>query len=327
MHDYGITLQDVYQARGRIQGLVRHTYLQHSPWLSSHSGRRVWLKLENLQLTGSFKIRGAANTLLSLSAEQKERGVLAFSTGNHGRAVAYVAHQLGIRAVVCLSKRVPDYRVQAMEALGAEVVRSGESQDEASIKAAELEREEGLTMIKPFDDPLVIAGQGTIGLELLEDLPEVDTLLVPLSGGGLMAGVAYVAKQVNPGIRTIGLSLEVSAPMHESIQAGEPVEIDEVDSIGDALLGGIGLDNAYTFPLVRDMVDEILLLSEEEIADGLVSLFREHRLVAEGAGIVGVSALMHKQGLELGSRVAAVVSGGNMDPELLVQLCSQRFNQ
>ena len=326
MTDYGLCLQDVYQARSRLGQVVRRTPLITSQPLSQHAGREVFLKLESLQETGSFKVRGAANALMSLSPEQKEKGVIAFSTGNHGRAVAYVAGKLGITSVICLSQRVPEYRVQALEALGAQVVRHGQSQDQAAIKALELQEDKGLTMIKPFDHPLVIAGQGTIGLEILEDLADVDTVLVPLSGGGLMAGIAFVLKSACPRIRVIGLSLEVSAPMHQSLQADRPVEIEEKDSLGDALLGGIGLDNRYTFPLCRDLVDDVVLLSEQEIAEGLFYAFDQHRLVVEGAGIVGLSAIISGKTAHLGSRVAVILSGGNMDTRVLAQMAMDRYS-
>jgi threonine dehydratase len=285
----------------------------------------VYLKLENLQQTGSFKIRGAVNKLLSLSPAERERGVIAFSTGNHGRAVAYVAAQLGIRAVICMSHRVPQYRVAAMEALGGEVVLFGESQDEAYIRALELERDQGLTMVKPFDDPHVIAGQGTIGLEILEDLPQVDNLLVPLSGGGLLAGVALAMKATSPAIRVVGVGLEVSSPMQASLKAGRPVEIVETDSLGDALLGGIGLDNCYTFPIVKDLVDEVVLVSEAEIAAGMFYAFDTHRQVIEGAGAVGISALLAGKVSRLGEHVAIVVSGGNVDPRLLTEIAGRNY--
>lgn len=325
MTNSGLTLQDIYQARSRLIFLVRRTPLIFSQPLSQITGRNVFLKLESLQETGSFKVRGATNAFMNLTPDQKEKGVIAFSTGNHGRAVAYVAKNLGIRAVVCLSNRVPDYRIQALEALGAEVVRHGQSQDEAYTKAITLQQEQGLTMVKPFDDPFVIAGQGTIGLELLEDLPDVDTVLVPLSGGGLMAGIAFALKTACPRIRIIGLSLEVSAPMYQSIQAGRPVEIEEKDSLGDALLGGIGLDNRYTFPLCRDFVDEVVLLTEQEIADGLFYAFHNHRLVVEGAGIVGLSALICSKTPDLGQRVAVILSGGNMDTKILTRVAMDRY--
>lgn len=318
-------LQEVFRARQRCAGFARRTPLDHSLPLSEHAGRQVHLKLENLQQTGSFKIRGAANKLLSLSAEERRRGVIAFSTGNHGRAVAAVAAQLGIRAVICMSRRVPRYRVAAMEALGGEVVCSGESQDEAYRRALELQEQEGLIMVKPFDDPQVIAGQGTIALEILEDLPDVDTLVVPLSGGGLLAGIALVMKTVSPAIRVVGVGLEVSCPMQASLEAGRPVEIAETDSLGDALLGGIGLDNTFTFPLVRDLVDEVVLVPEEAIAEGLFWAFDTHRQVVEGAGVVGISALLGDRVAQPGERVVVVLSGGNVDPRLLTDIAGRHY--
>lgn len=325
MEKHPIFLQDVFQARQRCYGFADKTPLLFSPPLSASAGGHVHLKLENLQQTGSFKIRGAANKLLSLSADERNRGVIAFSTGNHGRAVAHVAAQLGIRAVICMSSRVPEYRAQAMEALGGEVIRYGESQDEAYLKALELERDEGLTMVKPFDDPQVIAGQGTIALEILESRPHVDTLIVPLSGGGLLAGIAMVMKTVAPKIRLIGVGLEVSCPMQASLQSGRPIEIEEKDSLGDALLGGIGLDNAYTFQMVRDLVDEVLLVSEEEIAEGMFFALDSHRLVVEGAGVVGISALMADKARALGKDVVVVLSGGNADPRILTDIARSKY--
>lgn len=318
-------LRDVFLARQRCNGFAQKTPLLHSSPLSASMECEVFLKLENLQQTGSFKIRGAANKLLSLSSEERQRGVLAFSTGNHGRAVAYVAAQLGIRSVICMSHRVPRYRVEAMEALGGEVVLSGQSQDEAYLKALELERTEGLIMVKPFDDPHVIAGQGTIGIEILEDLPEVDSLLIPLSGGGLLAGIALAMKATSPAIKIVGVGLEVSCPMQASLQAGLPVEIEEKDSLGDALLGGIGLDNCYTFPMVRDLVDEVILVSEKEIAAGMFYAFDTHRQVIEGAGAVGIAALLVDKTSHLGKNLAVVVSGGNVDPRLLVEIAWREY--
>jgi threonine dehydratase len=325
MNDTAINLQTVFQARKRLAAYVRKTPLVHSVDLSERLGRSVHLKLENLQVTGSFKLRGAANKLLSLTDAERERGVIAFSTGNHGRAVAFVAAQMGLRAVICMSHRVPDYRVAAMQALGGEVVCHGQSQDEAYQKALALERDEGLTMVKPFDDPFVIAGQGTIALEILEELPDIDTLLVPLSGGGLLAGIAVAAKAIAPNLRLVGIGLDVSCPMHASLQAGRPIEIEEKDSLGDALLGGIGLDNCFTFPLVRDLVDEVVLVTEDEIADGLFYAFDTLRLVVEGAGVVGLSALLAERLATPGERIAVVISGGNVDPRLLFEVTKSRY--
>ncbi|MEJ2491477.1 MAG: hydroxyectoine utilization dehydratase EutB [Desulfuromonadales bacterium] len=325
MNDTAINLQTVFQARKRLAAYVRKTPLVHSVDLSERLGRSVHLKLENLQVTGSFKLRGAANKLLSLTDAERERGVIAFSTGNHGRAVAFVAAQMGLRAVICMSHRVPDYRVAAMQALGGEVVCHGQSQDEAYQKALALERDEGLTMVKPFDDPFVIAGQGTIALEILEELPDIDTLLVPLSGGGLLAGIAVAAKAIAPNLRLVGIGLDVSCPMHASLQAGRPIEIEEKDSLGDALLGGIGLDNCFTFPLVRDLVDEVVLVTEDDIADGLFYAFDTLRLVVEGAGVVGLSALLAERLATPGERIAVVISGGNVDPRLLFEVAKSRY--
>jgi threonine dehydratase len=180
-------------------------------------------------------------------------------------------------------------------------------------------------MVKPFDDPHVIAGQGTIGLEILEDLPQVDNLLVPLSGGGLLAGVALAMKATSPAIRVVGVGLEVSSPMQASLKAGRPVEIVETDSLGDALLGGIGLDNCYTFPIVKDLVDEVVLVSEAEIAAGMFYAFDTHRQVIEGAGAVGISALLAGKVSRLGEHVAIVVSGGNVDPRLLTEIAGRNY--
>ncbi|MEJ2525203.1 MAG: hydroxyectoine utilization dehydratase EutB [Desulfuromonadales bacterium] len=325
MNDTAINLQTVFQARKRLAAYARKTPLVQSVDLSEGLGRSVHLKLENLQVTGSFKLRGAANKLLSLTDAERERGVIAFSTGNHGRAVAFVAAQMGLRAVICMSHRVPDYRVAAMQALGGEVVCHGQSQDEAYQKALALERDEGLTMVKPFDDPFVIAGQGTIALEILEELPDIDTLLVPLSGGGLLAGIAVAAKAIAPNLRLVGIGLDVSCPMHASLQAGRPIEIEEKDSLGDALLGGIGLDNCFTFPLVRDLVDEVVLVTEDDIADGLFYAFDTLRLVVEGAGVVGLSALLAERLATPGERIAVVISGGNVDPRLLFEVTKSRY--
>jgi threonine dehydratase len=315
-----ITQQGIYKARRTISHVARKTPLIQSPALSERAGRPVYLKYEGFQETGSFKIRGAANKLLNLTEEEKAKGVIAFSTGNHGRAVAYVARSLGVRCLIYLSNRVPDYRVQAMRNLGAEVVRHGSSQDEAYEEALRVRSERGLTMIAPFDDPMIIAGQGTIGLEILEDLPDLGAVLVPLSGGGLMSGVALAVKSANPAIRTLGISMEVAPAMYAGLKAGRPVEIEEKDSLADALLGGIGLDNRYTFPMVRQYVDDVALVSEDEIAKGMAFAFLEHRLAVEGAGAVGIAALLAGKAKLSSGPAAVVLSGGNVDASLLMDI-------
>ena len=306
-------LTDLYAARQRIAGRVRRTALQPSPSLSALAGGEVRLKLECLQETGSFKLRGATSKLAALSAEERDQGVIAVSTGNHGRAVAFAAKRLGVRAVVCLSKLVPANKVRAIRDLGAEVVIEGNSQDEAEVVAGRLIEKEGLVYVHPFDDPAVLTGQGTIGLELVADWPELDTCLVCLSGGGLMAGIALALKSVNPSVQMIGVSMERGAAMHESLLAGRPVEVEEVESLADSLGGGIGLHNRWTFELCRELVDQTILVSEAEIAAGMRHLFIEERLVTEGGAAVGVAALLAGKIALEGRRSAILVSGQNVD--------------
>ena len=306
-------LTDLYAARQRIAGRVRRTALQPSPSLSALAGGEVRLKLECLQETGSFKLRGATSKLAALSAEERDQGVIAVSTGNHGRAVAFAAKRLGVRAVVCLSKLVPANKVRAIRDLGAEVVIEGNSQDEAEVVAGRLIEKERLVYVHPFDDPAVLTGQGTIGLELVEDWPLLDTCLVCLSGGGLMAGIALALKSVNPSVQMIGVSMERGAAMHESLLAGRPVEVEEVESLADSLGGGIGLHNRWTFELCRELVDQTILVSEAEIAAGMRHLFIEERLVTEGGAAVGVAALLAGKIALEGRRSAILVSGQNVD--------------
>ena len=319
-------LADLYAARQRLAGLVRRTPLQPSPALAALAGGEVRLKLECLQETGAFKLRGATNKLASLSAEDRARGVIAVSTGNHGRAVAFAARRLGVRAVVCLSALVPENKVAAIRDLGAEVVIEGKSQDAAEVVAGRLIEAEGLVYVHPFDDPAVLLGQGTIGLELIEDWPTLDTCLVPLSGGGLMAGIALALKRVNPAIRMIGITMEQGAAMHESLAAGRPVAVDEVASLADSLGGGIGMANRWTLPLCRELVDETLLVSEAEIAAGMRHLLLTERLVAEGGAAVGVAALLAGKVDLAGRRAAILVSGQNVDMAKLLEVVGKSGN-
>lgn len=308
-----ITLQDIFRAKQTIASVARETPLIQSNSLTEQVGANVYLKLEILQQTGAFKVRGAANKILNLPTDGKERGVVTVSTGNHGQAVAYVAQQAGLNAAVCISERVPPNKVDALKRLKAEVIIHGQSQDEAEVRARQIQEERGATMVPPFDDPYIIAGQGTIGLELLVGLPEIDTVLVPLSGGGLIAGIALALKSANPHIRVVGISMQRAAVMYHSLQAGHPLEMPEEETLADSLQGGIGLDNHYTFRMVQQYVDDIILLSEEEIALGMAYAFFEHHLVLEGAGAVGIAALLQNKMSHLGRNVAVVLSGGNVD--------------
>jgi threonine dehydratase len=315
-----LSADNIHDARRRIAPLVRRTPFLPSSALTQRHGAAVLLKLETLQETGTFKVRGAANKILSLPERQRERGVVTASTGNHGRAVSHVARALGVRAVVCISERVPQNKVEALRRSGAELVIEGESQDEAAERALALQAERGLTMIHPFDDPSVIAGQGTMGLEMLDVQPELDAVLIPLSGGGLIAGVALALKSALPSLRVVGVSMERSPVMYHSLEAGHPVQMPEEETLADSLLGGIGLENQYTFDLVRQLVDEVVLVSEEEIARGMRFLLREEHVVAEGAGAVGIAALLANKVGGAGDNISVVISGGNVALDTLMQV-------
>ena len=319
-HDDLPTLSDIYRAQAGIASLVGRTPLVEAPWLSQLTGAQVIFKLENLQVTGSFKIRGAANKLLSLPQESRERGIITVSSGNHGRAVAHIAGKLGIPVVVCLSSTVPANKKEAIGELGGEVAVFGTTYDEAVEGAARLEEERGLTMIHPFDDPLVIAGQGTIGLELLEDFPEIDTLIAPLSGGGLLSGIALTLKSADPTIQVIGVSMERGPAMVESLRAGMIVDIVEEPTLADALAGGISPENQYTFDLIQKFMDDAILVSEEEIAGAMAFALHEHHLVVEGGGAVGIAAMLYEKVERFGQNIAIVISGGNVDLPVLVNI-------
>lgn len=318
-----ITLQQIFIAQERIRSIAHATPVMQSAPLSKQLAASVHLKLEMLQPIGAFKIRGAANKILNLAEEVRGRGVVTASTGNHGRAVAYVASAIGVPAVVCISELVPQNKVDALQRLDAEVIVHGQSQDEAEERARLLSEERGLTLIHPFDDPLVIAGQGTIGLELMQDLPALDTVIVPLSGGGLISGIALALKSTNPAIRVVGVSMERAPAMAESLAAGKPVQIAEETTLADSLQGGIGLENHYTFRMVGELVDDVVLVSEEEIGEAMAYSLYEHHLVAEGGGAVGIAALRAGKIDVAGENVALILSGGNVDIPQLLQIARQ----
>lgn len=320
------SLHDAFKAQARIKPLIRHTPLVPAYDLAEKTGAaRIDMKLECMQVTGSFKVRGAASKILSLNDEEKKKGVITFSTGNHGKAVASVAGQSGIKAVVCLSEHVAAYRAERIKRLGAEVSLKGRSQDEAEQNYKELMASQGLVPVLPFDDPMIIAGQGTIALEILAKLPDTDVLMIQLSGGGLLAGISMVAKSINPDIHVVGLSLERSPAMVESLKIGMPVQVEEKDSIADSLLGGIGVENRYTLPMVKKFVDEHLLISENEIKDGMFYVFEKHRLVAEGAAVVGVAALLSRKIDVAGKKVVTLLSGSSIHSDEYIRIIQSRL--
>ena len=303
------TLADIFAAAKVIRGVADGTPLVPSPYMTQRAGAEFLLKLENMQPIGAFKLRGAYN---AVAAVRDAPGVTCCSTGNHGRGVAFAAARRGLRAVICMSELVPQAKVDGIRALGAEVHIKGASQDDALAESQRLVAEEGLFEISPFDDPLVIAGQGTIGLEILAARPDVTTLLVPLSGGGLAAGVALAAKSINPSIRVIGISMDRGAAMHESILAGHPVEVEEVPSLADSLGGGIGLRNRLSFPMCRDLLDQVVLVTEDEIYHAMQVLYHEDRIVAEGACVVGLAAVLSGK-VALDGPTATIITGRNLD--------------
>lgn len=285
-------------------------------------GEGVGLKLESLQPTGSFKVRGAANRILTLDADERRRGVVTASTGNHGRAVAHIAATLGIPAAVCISRGVPPGKVAALRALGCEVVIDGDSQDHAMENALTLVAERGMTLVHPFDDPSVICGQGTIGVEILEQRPGTDTVIVPLSGGGLAAGILLAVKAANPATRVVGVSMERAAVMAASLEAGAPIEMPERPTLADSLQGGIGLDNAHTFRIVAELMDEVVLLSESEIWAGMRHALAAQRLVLEGGAAVGIGALLAGK-VESNGEVVVVCTGANIEHRHLRDLVEE----
>jgi threonine dehydratase len=307
-----ITLADVYAARRRIVGHVERTSLRLSPSLSERVVVPVHLKLEHRQATGSFKLRGATNALLTLPEDARARGVVAASTGNHGRALAHAAKAAGVRCVVCMSHLVPGNKVEGIRRLGAEIRTVGRSQDDAQAEVDRLVTEEGLTMLPPFDHPDIIAGQGTLGLELIEDCPELDTVLVPLSGGGLIAGTALAVKAAQPKAKVIGVSMARGAAMQSCLAAGRPVEVEELPTLADSLGGGIGLANRWTFRMVQSLVDGIMLLDEAEIAAAVRHAYWQEQEVVEGSGAVSIAVLLTGKIRPRGP-VVAVLSGRNID--------------
>ena len=310
-----VSTTDILAARARLGPHVRRTPLVPSPSLGEHTAGDVYLKLENQQQTGSFKLRGATNAVANLTAEQRASGVVTVSTGNHGRGLAFAAREAGVRCIVCMSSLVPQNKVDGIRAQGAEVRIVGNLQDEAESEADRLVVEDGMTLLPPFDHPHIIAGQGTLGLEMIEQCPHARTFVVPMSGGGLISGVATAVKSVSPDIRIIGVSMERGPGMFESLKAGKPVPVDEEPTLADALGGGIGLDNAHTFGLVRDLVDDIVLVSELQIAEAVRHAYWEERQIVEGSGAVGIAALMRDKIAPQGP-IVVVLTGGNIDMAL-----------
>lgn len=315
VNEMAVTLQHIRAARENIAGKVERTPAVQSQSLSDRAGHPVHLKLEHHQTTGAFKLRGASNAIAALSPQERSRGVVAASTGNHGRALAHAAKLEGMRAVICMSKLVPENKLDAIRRLGADIRIVGNSQDDAQQEVDRLVAEEGLVMLPPFDHPDIVAGQGTLGLEIMEQVPDAQAVLVPLSGGGLAAGVAAAVKGVSPGTKVIGISMARGAAMKASLDAGRPVQVEELPTLADSLGGGIGLDNRLTFAMCRDLLDDVILLSEEEIAAGIRHAYDQEREIIEGAGAVGIGALLAGK-VKANGPIVLILSGRNIDMSL-----------
>ena len=310
---HAVTLQTIREAAARLAGAIERTPFLHSRTLSALTGAEVWLKFENLQFTASFKERGALNRLLMLSAAERARGVVAMSAGNHAQGVAHHATRLGVRAVIVMPKGTPNNKVQSTRVLGAEVVLQGESLADAAAHAHALAAREGLVFIHPYDDPLVVSGQGTVGLEMLESGASLDCLVVPVGGGGLIAGIATAARALAPGVAVFGVESRLWCAMHQRLN-GMPVSVG-----GDTIAEGLAVRDVGELPLAicRARVDEVLRVEEEAIERAVVCLIEVEKTVAEGAGAAGLAALLAHPARFRGRRVGIPLCGGNIDSRML----------
>lgn len=319
-----VGLREIYRARGRLRGRLRATPIERSHSLEEFCGAEVYLKLENQQVTGSFKVRGAMNKMLTFSRGEVGRGVVAASSGNHAQGVGYVAKELGFEATVVVPKNTPKVKIEAIRRYGVKLVVHGEEYIEAERYARALEREEGKVFISPYNDPEVIAGQGTIGLEMLEEIPELEVIVVPVGGGGLISGVTCAVKGFSERIEVVGVQSVASPVMYESIRRGRIIEMELGESIAEGLHGGIE-ENSITFDICRSLVDEFILVEEDSIREAIRLLAYQQRQIAEGAGAVGVAAILENPDRFRGRKVGIVISGGNIEGDLLQEILAERL--
>ncbi len=308
-----LTLDKVYHAAYVLKDVVRRTALIASPKINPEC--KLYLKTENLQVTGSFKVRGAGYKISQLSPDEKARGVIACSAGNHAQGVALAAQKYGIKSVICLPDGAPISKVEATKSYGAEVVMVPGVYDDAYAKALELRDEMGYSFVHPFDDEDVIAGQGTIALEILDELDDIDAVVVPIGGGGLISGVAFALKQLKPSIKIYGVQASGAPSMYNSVKSGKKERLEGVSTIADGIAVKEPGDNTYA--LVSKYVDDIVTVTEGEISSAILALIERHKLIAEGAGAVAVAAVMFDKVPVKGKKVVALVSGGNIDVTIL----------
>ena len=302
-------LEDFVKAKEKLSKVLLETHLIHSPIFSKESGNVVYIKPENLQKTGSFKIRGAYNKISNLTEEEKKRGVIASSAGNHAQGVAYGARELGIKAVIVMPKSTPLIKVESTKQYGAEVVLYGDVYDDAYKKAKELEEKESYVFVHPFNDKDVLDGQGTIALEILNELPETDIILVPIGGGGLISGIACAAKLIKPDIKVIGVEPEGAASAREAIKENKVVELKEANTIADGT--AVKRIGDLNFEYIKKYVDEIITVSDYELMEAFLLLVEKHKIIAENSGILSIAAT--KKLKEKNKKVVSIISGGNID--------------
>lgn len=314
-----VTLDKIYHAAYVLKSVARKTDLIQAPVLSR--GFQMYLKTENLQLTGSFKLRGAYYKISQLSEEQRKAGVIACSAGNHAQGVALAATRMGIKSIVCMPDGAPISKVEATKALGAEVRLVKGAYDDAAAYAAKLQEETGMTLVHPFNDDEVIAGQGTIGLEILDQLPDVDAVVCPVGGGGLLSGVAFAIKQLNPKVKVYGVQAENAAGMARSLEQGEAITLDTAMTFADGI--AVKHPGDITFAMAQKYVDGVVTVSEDEIAAAILALLEKQKVIAEGAGAVSVAAAMFGKLPIEGKKVVCLISGGNIDVNILSRVITR----
>ena len=304
-----LTLKEFKEARGVLSGVIRNTSLVYSPAFSKATGNQIYIKPENMQVTGAYKIRGAYYKISTLSDEEKARGLVTASAGNHAQGVAYAAQAAGVSATIVMPTTTPLVKVNNTKDYGAKVVLHGETFDDAAELAAKLSEEEGLTYVHPFNDPAIATGQGTISYEIFQDLPDVDVILVPIGGGGLATGVSTLAKLLNPNVTVIGVEPSGAASMKASLEAGHVVTLPTANTIADGV--AVKTPGDLVFPYVQKNVDRVLSIPDVELVDAFLDVMEKHKMVVENAGLLTVAALKH---LDMeGKNVVSVLSGGNMD--------------
>jgi threonine dehydratase len=313
-----VTLQEIRDAQKAIAPFAKRTPLERSKYLSNLTDADVFLKLENLQVTHSFKVRGVINKLLHLSSKEKAQGVITASAGNHGQAVAFGAQKLGFSAKIVVPTNTPKVKVEGIKQYGADLLLFGETYPEAERKAKELAQNEGRLYISPYNDPLIVAGHGTIGLEIMGELPNVDVVLVPVGGGGLIAGISTAIKNLKPDVQVIGVQSEATPIMYESLKAGKivPAHRHNPRTVAEGLAGGIE-KGSITFTIAQQYVDEVMLVREETLRKAVYLLYTNEKQTVEGSGAAGVAMLLENKDAFSGLTVAAVLSGGNIDDSLL----------